>query len=75
MSQRRSFVLAGSFLLLAASAAGVARAQQAPLTFGVLNQQSAALTAERWNPILHYVTTASGDPPLSSASVVRSRRR
>jgi phosphonate transport system substrate-binding protein len=32
----------------------------APLTFGVLNQQSPALTAERWNPILHYVSAVSG---------------
>jgi phosphonate transport system substrate-binding protein len=41
-----------------------ASAQQAPppLTFGVLNQQSPALTAERWNPILHYVGTVSGVP-------------
>jgi phosphonate transport system substrate-binding protein len=28
----------------------------------VLNQQSPALTAERWNPILHYVTSVSGVP-------------
>jgi phosphonate transport system substrate-binding protein len=28
----------------------------------VLNQQSPALTAERWNPILHYVSTQSGVP-------------
>jgi phosphonate transport system substrate-binding protein len=42
--------------------AGSAGAQQAPLAFGVLNQQSPALTAERWNPILHYVGAASGVP-------------
>jgi phosphonate transport system substrate-binding protein len=36
--------------------------QQAPLAFGVLNQQSPALTAERWNPILHYATSVSGIP-------------
>lgn len=35
---------------------------QTPLVFGVLNQQSPALTAERWNPILHHVTTVSGVP-------------
>ena len=35
-------------------------AQERPLTFGVLNQQSASLTAERWNPILQYVSTATG---------------
>jgi phosphonate transport system substrate-binding protein len=40
--------------------AGVAHGQPAPLTFGVLNQQSPALTAERWNPILHYLSTQSG---------------
>lgn len=50
-------VLAG---LLALPASG--RAQPAPLTFGVLNQQSPALTAERWNPILAYIGTTSGVP-------------
>ena len=39
-----------------------ASAQQAPLAFGVLNQQSPALTAERWNPILHYASIVSGVP-------------
>lgn len=42
--------------------AGAAHGQPAPLTFGVLNQQSPALTAERWNPILHYLSAASGVP-------------
>ena len=42
--------------------AAVALAQPAPLAFGVLNQQSPTLTAERWNPILHYVSTVSGVP-------------
>jgi phosphonate transport system substrate-binding protein len=37
-------------------------AQENPLAFGVLNQQSPALTAERWNPILHYLSTVSGVP-------------
>jgi phosphonate transport system substrate-binding protein len=51
-------------VLLAALPAG-AGAQSAPpaatpLTFGVLNQQSPALTAERWNPILHHVGNKSG---------------
>jgi phosphonate transport system substrate-binding protein len=32
------------------------------LLFGVLNQQSPALTAERWNPILHHVSAVSGIP-------------
>lgn len=31
-----------------------------PLVFGVLNQQSAVKTAERWNPILKYLTEATG---------------
>jgi len=39
-----------------------ASAQQPPMAFGVLNQQSPALTAERWNPILNYVGTVSGVP-------------
>ena len=39
-----------------------AAAQQPPQAFGVLNQQSPALTAERWNPILHYASTVSGVP-------------
>ena len=36
--------------------------QPPPLAFGVLNQQSPALTAERWNPILHYASTVAGVP-------------
>src|SRR6202158_1698046 len=54
-----------SMLLLAATigvVAATAAAQPAPLAFGVLNQQSPVLTAERWNPILHYVSTVSGVP-------------
>ena len=62
MTSCRFAVLIGSLLLLAVSTGGVALAQQAPLLFGVLNQQSPALTAERWNPILHYVTSKSGVP-------------
>jgi phosphonate transport system substrate-binding protein len=42
--------------------AGAAHGQPAPLAFGVLNQQSPALTAQRWNPILHYVSVMSGIP-------------
>jgi phosphonate transport system substrate-binding protein len=60
MTSQRSVVLVSSLLLVAAAAGGVAIAEQAPLTFGVLNQQSAALTAERWNPILNYVGSTSG---------------
>jgi phosphonate transport system substrate-binding protein len=49
-------------LLLTAPFGGPVLAQPAPLSFGVLNQQSPALTAERWNPILHHVSTVSGVP-------------
>ena len=42
--------------------ASVAAAQERPLAFGVLNQQSATRTAERWNPVLHYVTAQTGVP-------------
>jgi ABC-type phosphate/phosphonate transport system substrate-binding protein len=62
MSSCRFAVLIGSLLLLAVSTGRVALAQPAPLVFGVLNQQSPALTAERWNPILHYVASKSGVP-------------
>lgn len=31
-----------------------------PLAFGVLNQQSAAKTAERWNPILNHLAEVTG---------------
>lgn len=33
-----------------------------PLRFGVLNQQSAIQTAERWNPILRYLSQKTGIP-------------
>ena len=52
--------IAVTILLLAATSPLAQQPQ--PLTFGVLNQQSPALTAERWNPILHYATTVSGVP-------------
>jgi phosphonate transport system substrate-binding protein len=42
--------------------AGGALAQERPLAFGVLNQQSPTRTAERWNPILHYVASLTGVP-------------
>ena len=51
-------VLLATLLLGPQTATG----QPAPLAFGVLNQQSPSLTAERWNPILHYVSTLSGVP-------------
>lgn len=37
-------------------------ADDKPLAIGILNQQSAAKTAARWNPILHYVTETTGIP-------------
>jgi phosphonate transport system substrate-binding protein len=49
-------------VLALAALAGSGGAQERPLAFGVLNQQSPALTAERWNPILHYVGSQSGVP-------------
>ncbi len=49
-------------LLAVAAVVGPAVAQDRPLAFGVLNQQSALLTAERWNPILHYLSSVSGVP-------------
>lgn len=52
-------LVALSAMLLAPDAA---QAQNGALAFGVLNQQSPALTAERWNPILHYASVASGVP-------------
>jgi len=51
------------FVLLAVAVfAATGGAQERPLSFGVLNQQSPALTAERWNPLLHYVAMRSGVP-------------
>jgi phosphonate transport system substrate-binding protein len=35
-------------------------AQERPWVFGVLNQQSAARTAERWNPVLQYLSDTTG---------------
>ena len=49
-------------LVLALGLLKGADAQDKPLSFGVLNQQSPALTAERWNPVLHYISTVSGVP-------------
>ena len=55
-----SLVVGG--LVAVAAFLAPAVAQDGPLAFGVLNQQSPALTAERWNPILHYLTAVSGVP-------------
>jgi len=46
-----------TFVLLACPGAW---AEDKPLSFGVLNQQSPALTAERWNPILQYLAAKTG---------------
>lgn len=54
----KALVAVAALLLLPATPASTQQAQ--PLAFGVLNQQSPALTAERWNPILHYVGSVSG---------------
>jgi len=57
----RGLVLA--LIVLTSGALGVVpAAADGALIFGVLNQQSPALTAERWNPILHYLTGVSGVP-------------
>lgn len=48
-------------LLCLGNLAGLARAAE-PMAFGVLNQRSALLTAQYWNPILTYVATKSGVP-------------
>ncbi len=39
---------------------GLARAEEPSLVFGVLNQQSPQLTAERWNPIFGYLSGVTG---------------
>ena len=53
--------------------AAAAPAQERPLAFGVLNQQSPARTAERWNPILHYVTSVSRRPAPAPHGADRRR--
>jgi phosphonate transport system substrate-binding protein len=47
-------------LLPLALAPFIAMAQEKPLVIGILNQQSASKTAERWNPILRYLTDSTG---------------
>lgn len=58
---RYPWVLAVGLVVMAVLAGG-ALAQDRPLAFGVLNQQSPTRTAERWNPILHYVTSLTSVP-------------
>ncbi len=54
--------LAFAFGMVAAGLAGPVRANEPDrvLSFGVLNQQSPARTAQRWNPILKYLSEATG---------------
>jgi phosphonate transport system substrate-binding protein len=63
------FALLGGLLSASASAQITPSVQSAPsaqttpaapLTFGVLNQQSPLLTAERWNPIFNYLQQVTG---------------
>jgi len=61
MRHRGSALVVLSLLLVVLPVTGRALAQQVPLVFGVLNQQSAVLTAERWNPILRHVSSVSGE--------------
>lgn len=51
-------LLVGAILALGLVAS--ASAQERVLSFGVLNQQSPAKTAELWNPILRYLSEATG---------------
>lgn len=53
----RLFLAAAAFVFGMGS---VCQSVAAPLSFGVLNQQSAQLTAERWNPLLKYVEEKAG---------------
>ena len=49
-----------------------AGAAQPPLIFGVLNQQSPARTAERWNPVFQYIKSRTGlDVELRMGLTVR----
>ena len=63
------FALLGGLLSASANAQMMQIAQATPsaqttpaaaLTFGVLNQQSPLLTAERWNPIFNYLQQVTG---------------
>lgn len=58
VSRKKPKIMVLLALLFLANLAGAADGK--PLVFGVLNQQSPALTAERWNPILHYLGVATG---------------
>lgn len=54
------FVTTLSLSPVALAADSVQNAQQSPLIFGVVNQQSPIQTAERWNPILRYLQNKTG---------------
>jgi phosphonate transport system substrate-binding protein len=54
--------LACAALGFSGQALAVESAGERPLVFGVLNQQSPIKTAERWNPILRYLTRKTGIP-------------
>jgi len=60
--KRLALALAAALLAAASPVAATDAPLQAPLVFGVLNQQSPALTAERWNPIMAYLTSVTGIP-------------
>jgi phosphonate transport system substrate-binding protein len=57
---RLSVAVLASLGLLQAAAAATPEAR--PLLFGVLNQQSPIQTAEKWNPILRYLSQKTGIP-------------
>lgn len=54
-ARRQALALAFSAFLPA-----IASAQEKPLVIGVLNQQSISKTAEKWNPILRYLSETTG---------------
>lgn len=58
MSRTASVLIA--VLIALALAAPVQATEPQKLSFGVLNQQSPVLTAERWNPILNYLNQVTG---------------
>ena len=59
---RRLIAALAATVAVGAMAASPARAQDAPLSFGVITQRSPVLTAQYWNPILRYVSEKSGVP-------------
>lgn len=59
-SKHRYHLLGALCLLLGASGSTSAAPAGQSYSFGVLSQRSAVLTAQYWNPILHYVKTRTG---------------